>query len=122
MSSSSSLSQLPWLTIQQPLRRKCFISYYHGDKVWAKDLVMRFGGPTGIFIPRVIGLEDDAIRSNRPDYVIETIREEYICDSAVSIVLLGRCTHSRRFVDWEIKRSLLRETLNKYPDFHRSAG
>jgi len=107
MSSLSSLSQLPWLRTPQPQRRKCFISYYHGDKTWAESFVNQFGGPNGAIIPRILGLDDDAIRSSKPDYVIDTIRADYISGSSVSIVLLGSCTHSRRFVDWEIKRGLL---------------
>ena len=107
MSSFSSVS-LPWLKIQQQLiRRKCFISYYHGDRIWARYFVDQFGGTNGTIIPRILGLEDDAIQSSKPDYVIDTIRAEYISGSSVSIVLIGPCTHSRRFVDWEIKRGLL---------------
>ena len=34
------------------------------------------------------------------------IREEKLEDSTVTIVLIGECTHSRRYVDWEIKASL----------------
>ncbi len=29
-------------------------------------------------------------------------------DSTVTIVLIGKCTHGRRYVDWEIKTSLQR--------------
>jgi len=107
MSSLSSLSRLPWLRVPQPIRRKCFISYYHGDRVWAEDFVTKFGGPNGVIIPRILGLEGDTIQSSKPDYVIDAIRAGYISGSSVSIVLLGPCTHSRRFVDQEIKRGLL---------------
>jgi hypothetical protein len=88
------------------VRRKVFLSYYHGDKLWTRDFVNRFGGANGAFIPRVLGLDDDKINSVKPDYVIDTIREQYIAGSTVSIVLIGQCTHSRRFIDWEIKRGI----------------
>ncbi len=107
MSTVRSFSTLPGLQIRQPVRRKCFISYYHGDKTWARYFAYQFGGTNGTIIPRVLGLEDNAIQSSKPDYVIDTIRAEYISGSSVSIVLIGTCTHSRRFVDWEIKRGLL---------------
>lgn len=107
MSTLNSLARLPWIRPQQPVRRKCFISYYHGDKAWAEYLVNQFGRPNGVIIPRVLGLDGDAIQSSKPDYVINAIRDGYISGSSVSIVLLGPCTHSRRFVDWEIKRGLL---------------
>jgi len=31
------------------------------------------------------------------------IREEKLQDSTVTIVLVGNCTNSRRYVDWKIK-------------------
>ncbi|MCD5414064.1 MAG: TIR domain-containing protein [Clostridiales bacterium] len=34
------------------------------------------------------------------------IRELYLKDSAVTIVLIGKCTWARRYVDWEIQASL----------------
>ena len=103
MSAFSPFRSLPPLTVPSVLRRKCFISYFHGDKLWVEDLVSRFVGTNGVFISRVVGLEDHAIQSKKPDYVIDAIRDGYISGSTVNIVLLGSCTHSRRFVDWEIK-------------------
>jgi hypothetical protein len=37
---------------------------------------------------------------------MQRIRELHIEDSTVTIVLIGSCTHSRRYIDWEIKASL----------------
>ncbi len=34
------------------------------------------------------------------------VREKYLKKSTVTIVLIGKCTHSRRYVDWELKTSL----------------
>lgn len=90
-------------------RRKVFISYFHGDQTWAQTFVDTFArGLNKVFIPKALGLnyEDDEIQSENADYVINQIRERYISDSSVHIVLIGTCTHSRRFIDWEIKRSL----------------
>ena len=36
------------------------------------------------------------------------IREKYLGDSTVTLCLIGKCTHSRRYVDWEIKTTLRR--------------
>lgn len=36
------------------------------------------------------------------------IREKYLQNSTVTIVLVGTCTHSRRYIDWELKSSLRR--------------
>ena len=49
---------------------------------------------------------DDFINSTNPDYVMTQIRKKYLLDTTVTIVLIGSCTHSRRYIDWEIKSSL----------------
>jgi hypothetical protein len=89
-------------------KRRVFISYYNGDQVEARNFVSTFGGPLGVFTHRALGLDfdNDLINSNNSEYVMRRIREEYLGDSTVTIVLIGICTHSRRFVDWEIKASL----------------
>jgi hypothetical protein len=86
-------------------RRKVFISHYKGDKSEVDAFISTF---YQAFIPKVLGANDndDFIKSTDTDYVMRRIREKYLDDSTVTIVLLGRCTHSRRYVDWEIKSSL----------------
>ena len=46
------------------------------------------------------------LSSSDTDYVMSQIRDKYLQDTTVTIVLVGSCTHSRRYVDWEIKSSL----------------
>lgn len=58
--------------------------------------------------------------SNNPEYIMRRIREEKLHDSTVTIVLIGNCTHSRRYVDWEIKASgvflyLIKKKMRKQP-------
>lgn len=90
-----------------PGRRKCFISYYVGDQEAVADFVLAF---KDVFIPKAIGVTDgsDIINSNDSDYVMSRIRSEYLGDSTVTLCLIGQCTHSRRYVDWELKSSLRR--------------
>lgn len=87
------------------VKRKVFISHYKGDRDEVDDFVKAY---SNIFIPRILGANDndDFINSDNTDYVMQRIREIYLGDSSVTIVLLGACTHSRRYVDWEIKSSL----------------
>jgi|SRR5215216_429883 len=94
--------------ISVPLRRKVFVSYSHLDEKAVKNFIERFSGPTGVFIAKALGVsdKDDFINSTNTDYVMSKIREKYIQDSTVTMVLIGSCTHSRRYVDWEIKASL----------------
>jgi hypothetical protein len=86
-------------------RRKVFISHYKGDRKEVDKFIEDFND---VFIPKVLGANDndDFIQSTDTDYVMRRIREKYLGDSTVTIVLLGSCTHSRRYVDWEIKSSL----------------
>lgn len=87
------------------VRRKCFISYYAGDEVAVEKFITDF---SEVFIPKSIGVSsgDDFIDSNNSDYVMSKIREKYLGDSTVTICLIGDCTHSRRYVDWELKSTL----------------
>lgn len=66
--------------------------------------INRFGRRN--FIKRGITLPEEVIRSSSTDYVMRRVRELYVRDSTVTIVLIGPCTWSRRFVDWEIQASL----------------
>lgn len=105
----------PWNTILasgalQP-KRKVFISYHHGDDTEVRAFVKKWTETEQVFIPKGLGLKftNDIINSDDPEYVMSQIREKYIEDASVTIVLLGTCTNSRRYVDWEIKASLRQE-------------
>lgn len=86
-------------------RRKCFVSYYSGDKTAVDKFIADFGD---VFIPKAIGVSDgdDFIDSTDSGYVMSKIREKYLGDSTVTLCLIGTCTHSRRYVDWELKTTL----------------
>lgn len=89
-------------------RRKVFISHYKGDKDEVEAFIDEFADKHKVFIPYVLGANDnnDFINSANPAYVMTQIRQRYLQDTTVTIVLVGSCTHSRRYVDWEIKSSL----------------
>lgn len=89
-------------------RRKVFISHYKGDKDEVEAFIKKFGNDDKVFIPYVLGANnnDDFIDSANTDYVMNQIRSRYLQDTTVTIVLIGSCTHSRRYIDWEIKSSL----------------
>lgn len=94
--------------IYQGIRRKVFISHYRGDRDEVDAFIEQFANRDKIFIPYALGASDndDFIDSADPNYVMRRIREKYLQDTTVTIVLVGKCTHSRRYVDWEIKSSL----------------
>ncbi len=93
-------------------RHKCFLSYHSEDADEVADFVDAFGTA---FIPKVIGIseEDPLISSSNTDYIMDRIREKYLTDSTVTMVLMGKCTWARRFVDWEVYSSLHRGKVNR---------
>jgi hypothetical protein len=94
----------------QPTKRKVFISFYQGDRTEVQGFIDHWAVREGVFIPRSLGTfeNEDFVRSDNPEYVMSQIRQKYLGDSTVTIVLVGACTHSRRYVDWELKTSLRR--------------
>jgi hypothetical protein len=97
---------------QQAVRHKCFVSYHHADQDESESFIDSF---EEVFIPRVLGVsdEDDFIDSEDTDYVMDQIRENYLTDSTVTIVLVGRCTWARRYVDWEVYSTLRHDENNR---------
>ena len=89
-------------------KRKVFVSHYRGDRNEVDIFIDEFATRQQVFTPYVLGANnnDDFIDSNNPEYVMTQIRNKYLQDTTVTIVLVGSCTHSRRYVDWELKSSL----------------
>lgn len=89
-------------------RRKCFVSYHHDDEYEVGRFIEEFDHEQDVLIARGIGanMSGDIINSTSDEYIRSKIRERYLRDTTVTIVLVGRCTWARRFVDWEIAASL----------------
>lgn len=99
------------------VRHKCFISYHHADQKIVDEFVKTFDHKHDVFIVRQLGeMPDDIINSTNTDYVMRRIREDYIRDSTVTIVMMGVCTWARRYVDWEIQASLRPGTNTSLPN------
>jgi hypothetical protein len=95
-----------------PSRHNCFVSYHVADLAEVETFLEDFGDE---IIARTIGVteEDDFIDSTDEDFVRRRIREDYLADTTVTIVLLGRCTWARKYVDWEISSSLRNDPVNR---------
>jgi hypothetical protein len=95
------------------IRRKCFISYQHRDAEEVRAFVDRY---RDVLIPKGIGdgvtNEDNFVNSDVTEYVLRRIREKYLADSTVTIVMVGRCTWERKYVDWEIASTLRNDANN----------
>lgn len=88
------------------VRHKVFIPYHHDDQDEVESFIETFDHERKVFIARALGMAQDIIDSTDTDYVMRRIRELYLKDSTVTIVLIGKCTWARRYVDWEIQASL----------------
>lgn len=97
---------------QKVARHKCFVCYHHNDQTEVETFLDNY---EAAFIPRVLGVsdEDEFIESTDTDYIMDQIREKYLTDSTVTIVLIGRCTWARRYVDWEVYSTLRNDKNNK---------
>ena len=98
-------------TQQTSKRHRVFVSYYHAEDQGYRDLF------EGLFsdIHDIMVSESVEIGDIEPNLKTETIRQkirdEYLRDSTVTVVLVGAHTWQRKFVDWEIGSSL-RHTKN----------
>jgi hypothetical protein len=93
------------------VRRKCFLSYQAVDGPAVTTFLLTFGD---VFIPKVIGVTDadDFIDSDNSEYVMRRIREKYLSDSTVTILMIGACTWGRKYIDWEIASTLRNDPIN----------
>lgn len=87
-------------------RHKVFVSYHHANDQHYKHLFeTRFGTHFGILERGSVELGD--IDPNLQTETIRgRIRDEYLRDSSVTVVLVGTQTWQRKHVDWEIGSSL----------------
>ena len=91
---------------------KVFISYHHYNDQDYKDDLVKMAREHGLFVDRSVDTGD--IDDSLPDERIrEIIRDEYLRDSTVTIVLVGEHTKGRKHVDWEIYSSMFDGTVNK---------
>lgn len=89
-----------------------FISYHHENDQWYKDELLRISSQHKIFNDKSVNtgeiaddLSDEAIRVK--------IRDEYLRDSTVTILLVGTHTWGRKHIDWEIYSSMFDGVKNK---------
>ena len=91
-------------------RHKVFISYHVDDQV-DKDRFVKFMADH--IVDKSVNT-GDIVDCNLPlDEIRRRIRDNFIADATVTVVLIGPCTWRRKHVDWEIGSSLM--DTNKNP-------
>lgn len=88
---------------------KVFISFHSEDIMYKEKFEKLFHETFGVIISRSVDKGDipDGLLT---DTVRQKIRDEYLRDSSVTIVLIGANTWQRKHVDWEISSSI-RDTM-----------
>lgn len=91
---------------------RVFISYHHDNDQRYKDELVKFAEDNSLFIDKSVDtgdipddLSDESIRKK--------IRDEYLRNSTVTIVLVGTETRRRKHVDWEIHSSMYDGSVNR---------
>ena len=92
----------------QSPRHRVFISYHHNDQVY-KDWFIQMMGDDIVDESVSDGDIDDNLAT---ETIRQYIRDHFIRDATVTMVLIGQCTWQRKHVDWEIGSSLRHTSLN----------
>lgn len=83
-------------------RHKVFVSFYNKDQRYRDKFVEMLGDH---IVDRSV--RDGAIDKNlKTAEIHRQIRDDFVADATVTVVLIGCCTWQRKYVDWEIGASL----------------
>lgn len=87
-------------------RHRVFISYYHADDQYYKNEIIRWNTFEHLFEDYSVhdGDIDDTYLSDEQIRVI--IRDEYIKDATVLILLCGKNSKHRKYIDWELHAAM----------------
>ncbi|MDA8347922.1 MAG: TIR domain-containing protein [Pseudomonadota bacterium] len=92
-------------------RHKVFVSYHHALDEAYKRKFDQFGSIFDVIVSGSVN--DGDIDSNLPAETIrQKIRDEYLRDTSVTVVLVGAETWQRKHIDWEIGASIRQTEYN----------
>lgn len=94
-------------------RHKVFVSYRHshGDQLYRNHFENLFANVHDVMVSRSVQIGD--IDPNlSTETVRQKIRDEYLRDATVTVVLIGPETWQRKHVDWEIGSSIRHTQYN----------
>ncbi len=94
------------------MRHNVFVSYHHGnDQYYRNKFEGIFSNQYDILVSKSVQIGD--INENLPPETIrQKIRDEYLRDSTVTVVLIGSETWKRKHIDWEIGASIRKTQYN----------
>ncbi|GHV00983.1 hypothetical protein AGMMS49521_0160 [Campylobacterota bacterium] len=87
-------------------RHKVFVSYHHANDQEYKDSFEKLFAQTyDVMVSKSVQI-GDIDQNLATETVRQKIRDEYLRDSTVTVVLIGSQTWQRKHVDWEIGSSI----------------
>ena len=93
-------------------KHKIFLSFHNVDIEWKKKFEKLFQDQADVIVSRSVQ-DGDIQEGIKTETVRQKIRDEYLRESTVTIVLIGKKTWQRKHVDWEIGSSLRQTAYNK---------
>lgn len=95
--------------MSQTDRHKVFVSYHHyKDQKYKNEFVRMMGDD---IVDKSVE-DGDIDPSIKTETTRQKIRDDFIADATVIVVLIGPCTWQRKHVDWEIGSSLRKTKKN----------
>jgi len=93
-------------------RHRVFISYHHAnDENYKNIFELRFGNSADVIVRGSVQIGDINPDANT-EYIRQRVRDDYLRNSSVTVVLVGTETWQRKHVDWEIYSSLRDTSAN----------
>jgi hypothetical protein len=98
--------------LMQTKRHKVFVSYHHANDQQHRNKFERlFDRAHDILISRSVQI-GDIDPYLKTETIRQKIRDEYLSDSTITVVLIGTETWKRKHVDWEIASSIRQTQRN----------
>ena len=109
-------------------RHKVFTSFHNDDMAYKDKFVRMLGGD---IVDKSVNVDDiDDSTPIKVETIRRKIRDDYIADASVTVVLIGPDTWGRKHVDWEIGSSIRKTKKNSrcgllgillpnHPDYHK---
>jgi antiphage defense system Thoeris ThsB-like protein len=93
----------PPIAVGPPIiRRKVFVSFHHADEPYRKAWEQL---TSGVFINKSVH-SGDIDTDNSAEYIARLIRQDFVSDASVLVVLVGPKAYCRKHVDWEVAAGL----------------
>lgn len=94
-------------------RHRVFVSYYHDDDQDYRNYFERlFSDIHDRYVSESVKMDDIDDTNLSTDRIRQIIRDKFLRNSTVTVVLVGAHTWQRKFVDWEIGSSIRQTQYN----------